>query len=118
MCEYRLLNKSGNTIADDGAAGPAGYGGVTDGIATSQPNPRRVAGDGLKSIRTPAGEDDGWPGQLGKVEVFREITQLRCILAYAGTRIATAVSCRIEPRAAKEIVFDEFVVGVEAEDLV
>jgi hypothetical protein len=55
---------------------------------------------------------------LREVEILGEVAELRGVLAYVGSGIGTAVCCRVEAGAAKEVVFDELQERVVAEGLV
>ena len=82
------------------------------------PSPRDGEGPGVRflSHRGGAGwrisrQDKGRPGRLGEVEVLRQITELRGILAHRWARVRATVVRRINPLPTEEIVLDELKVA-------
>ncbi len=62
-------------------------------------------------------KDQREPRHLREVEVAREITEYRHVLAHRRPGIGAAIGARIESLAVEEIIFDELRVGIEAQDL-
>src|SRR5437764_13673930 len=77
------------------------------------------------ALRQRRGRPGGWIGRqdlasprpLGEVEVATEIAQQRVVLPDIRTRVRPPVGGRVEPLAGQEVVFDELVVVVVAENL-
>src|ERR1019366_734319 len=58
------------------------------------------------------------PGALIEVEVVDEIPEDLLVLAHVRPWVRSAVGCRIEALPVEEVVLDELVVRVKAQDLV
>jgi hypothetical protein len=59
-----------------------------------------------------------WPWPLGEGEVVDQIAEDRLGLAHIRSRIRPSSVARFSPLAAEEVILDELVVSVEADDLV